>query len=101
MSIVRNLASVAGASLILVSLASGASAYQCKKLNVTGAKVSTMQTVAIAGAKADWTGKAKAAYGLPWSVWAIAKNPKQTCTAGAGGTFVCVAKARPCKYVVQ
>ena len=101
MSIIRKLAPIAGASLLLVGLASGASAYQCKRLNVTGVGVSTAQPAAVAGARANWTGKAKAAYGLSWSVWNIAASPKQTCAPGANGTFICTVKAKPCNYVVQ
>jgi hypothetical protein len=101
MSIIRKLAPIAGASILLIGLASGASAYQCKRLNVTGVNVGTAQAAAAAGARANWTAKAKSSFGLSWSVWNIAKNPKQTCAAGANGTFVCTAKAKPCNYVVQ
>jgi hypothetical protein len=101
MSFVRKIAPLAGAALILTAFASGASAYQCKKLNVTGVNVSTAQAAALAGARANWTGKAKAAYGLSWSVWSIAASPTQTCAPGANGTFICTAKAKPCNYVVQ
>ncbi len=55
MSIIRKLAPIAGASLILIGLASGASAYQCKRLNVTGVSVGTAQAAAAAGARANWT----------------------------------------------
>ncbi len=101
MSIIRKLASIAGASILLIGLASGASAYQCKKLNVTGVSAATGQTSALAGAQAQWTAKAKSAYGLSWSVWNIAAGKTQTCTASGNGAYTCVVKAKPCNYVVQ
>jgi hypothetical protein len=100
MSIIRKLAPIAGASILLIGLASGASAYQCKKLNVTGVFASTGQASTLAGARAQWTAKAKSAYGLSWSVWNIAAGKRETCTASGNG-YSCVVKAKPCNYVVQ
>ena len=102
MSIIRKLAPIAGASILLIGLASGASAYQCKKLNVTGVSVSTAQAAALAGARAHWTAKAKSAYGLSWSVWNIAAGKRsRPAPPRRQRPIVCTAKAKPCNYVVQ
>ncbi len=100
MSIMRKLAPIAGASILLIGLASGASAYQCKRLNVTGVSAAIGQANALAQAKAKWSAKAKSAYGLSWSVWNIAASKTQACASTGGGTYACTVKAKPCNYVV-
>ncbi len=100
MSIMRKLAPIAGASILLLGLASGASAYQCKKLNVTGMSAAIGQANALVKAKAQWTQKARSAFGLSWSVWTIAAGKSQACTPTGSGTYACTVKAKPCNTVV-
>lgn len=99
-SVIRTLAPIAGASVLLLGLASGASAYQCKRFNLIGTFAGPGQANALAAAKAQWTAKAKQNYGLSWSVWTIAAGKSETCTASGGGAYACVVKAKPCNYVV-
>ena len=74
--------------------------FAIRRLNTIGGLVTQQYAVALAGARADWTNKVKNNYGLSWSVWNIASGKQETCTPGAGGTFACVVKAKPCNYVV-
>ena len=92
-------ASAAVAATVLS--ASPASAYQCKKSHhyEVGQGNHPQATVAQALAKQHWQGKIKSQYGLPWSVWNIAKGKQLNCTPAGGGMTICVARARPCKYV--
>ena len=98
--LIRKLIPFAAAALLLAGATTGASAYQCKNINTIGGLVTQQYAVALAGARADWTNKVKNNYGLSWSVWNIASGKQETCTPGAGGTFACVVKAKPCNYVV-
>ncbi|MEO4041147.1 hypothetical protein AAFN47_06015 [Hoeflea sp. CAU 1731] len=81
--------------------AAPASAYECKNSHhyQTGAGNHPQVTVAQMIAKKSWQGKIKSEYGLPWSVWDIAKGKQVNCTPAGGGQTICVARARPCKYV--
>ena len=99
-SLIRTLAPVAGASILLLGLAGGASAYQCKRANLIASYAGVGHMVALAAAKAQWTAKAKTNYGLSWSVWNIAAGKNESCVAAGGGAFNCVVKAKPCNYVV-
>jgi hypothetical protein len=99
-TIIATAAPLAVASVMLVGITSGASAYQCKAqiqgVNVMGGNYAT----ALAIGKSTWTSKVKSQFGLEWSVWTIAASPTQSCSP-AGGGYQCVLTAKPCKYVVQ
>ncbi len=97
--IIARAAPLAVASIMLVGITSGASAYQCKSqpqgVNVVGPNYAT----ALAIGQSTWTSKVRSKFGLEWSVWSIAATPMQNC-GPAGGGFQCVLTAKPCKYVV-
>lgn len=77
-----------------------AHAYQCKGGYTTTVAVHPSQPAATGQAVAKWPGAAKSKYGLAWSVWKIAKNKGVGCFP-VGSNWQCIAKAKPCKYVVQ
>ena len=76
--------------------------YACKNSHnyYTAAGLHPQVQVATAIAKANWTKKMKNQYGLAWSVWSIAKGKTTQCVNAGGGQKTCLARARPCKYVV-
>jgi hypothetical protein len=76
-----------------------AHAYVCKAYPVSQDGAHVLKVRAKAKARSKWPAKAKALYGLPWSVWKIAKDKKVTCKK-VGSVWSCKAKAKPCKYVV-
>ena len=98
-TIIATAAPLAVASIMLVGITSGASAYQCKSqiqgINVVGPNHAT----ALAIGKSMWTSKVQSKFGLEWSVWTIAATPMQNCGPASGGVQ-CVLTAKPCKYVV-
>lgn len=100
MTALRTIAALAGASVIFLGMASGASAYQCKKIGVMANASATAQAAALAGAQVAWTGKVKSSYGLSWSLWSIASGKTQSCSA-SGNVYTCQVRAKPCNYVVQ
>ena len=87
------------AALCLPALTTSASAYQCKRIPVKVQVHAPTKAASYVQSKASWTIKVKNSRGLAWSVWNIAKAKKVNC-AKAGQRWVCVAKAKPCKYVV-
>ncbi|MEM8685864.1 MAG: hypothetical protein AAGF81_00945 [Pseudomonadota bacterium] len=87
------------AALCLPVLTTSASAYQCKRIPTQVKVHAPTKAASQAQSKASWTIKVKNSRGLAWSVWNIAKAKKVNCTK-AGQRWVCVAKAKPCKYVV-
>jgi hypothetical protein len=99
MSLSRNIAALTGAAILLASLATGASAYQCKANNTTATHIGAPRAVAAATARNAWVDKVKTSYGLPWSVWSIATGKQQSCSLTDGG-YQCEVKAKPCLYVV-
>ena len=100
------------AALAIVSAAAAltagkAEAYACMGQYAMGSGIANSQGAATALAKAKWTSSVKGYLGLPWSVWNIAEGQSVTCKkvrarGGRGKTiYSCVAKAKPCKYVVN
>ena len=97
---ILNLTLVAAvAALALPVLATSASAYQCKHISTQVKVHAPTKAASAAQSKASWTIKVKNSRGLAWSVWNIAKAKKVNCNK-AGQRWVCIARAKPCKYVV-
>ncbi len=92
---------IALSALSTTMIATSAHAYQCKGAMTKVVAVQKDQAVAHHQSIAMWKGKAKGDYGLPWSVWEIAKYKQVKCAPLGGGNFACQASAKACKYVVQ
>ncbi len=95
------IASVAVAATVLAS-SPALSAYQCQNSHhyQNGQAVHPQVHVAQYLAKQNWQNKIKSEYGLAWSVWDIAKGKQLNCMPAGNGNKYCLARARPCKYVV-
>lgn len=91
---------VAVSALATAMISTSAQAYQCNGVTTTAVAVQKNQNVAHHQAIAKWKGAAKSKYGLPWSVWEIAKYKQVKCGAIGGGNYACQASAKACKYVV-
>ena len=94
------LGALAIANVVVSLMAAPAHAFQCKSSFTSAVFVHPSKPTATSMAMAQWPAVAKSKYGLPWSVWKIAKNKGVGCFPVAGN-WQCVAKAKPCKYVVQ
>ncbi len=81
-------------------MTSTASAYQCSNATTQIRAAAPRKWKARARVVKAWSAKVKADRGLAWSVWKIAKQKSRTCKK-IGSRWVCLAKAKPCKYVVQ
>lgn len=101
MSFLRNVAPVAGAAIMVLALAGGASAYQCKTTAESVVSSGSSQGSALGAGIAQWTAKVRGKHGLAWSVYSISVPVSQACQPAGGGGTQCVVAARPCKYVVQ
>jgi uncharacterized protein (UPF0333 family) len=88
------------ATLAAVNFSSPAMAYQCKNSFKQGEGIAKLLIKSRSAAKKAWSAEAKNAYGLEWSVWNIASNDSVNCD-WTGNNFYCIAKAKPCQYVVQ
>lgn len=90
-----------GLTLIALStLAAPAQAYQCRNEVHQAVGVRPTELVARYAARKGWSNTAKAAFGLSWSVWKIAKNKGISCARLNSGKWRCISSARPCNYVV-
>ncbi|MCG8561947.1 MAG: hypothetical protein MI824_19290 [Hyphomicrobiales bacterium] len=94
------LGALAIANVVVSMMAAPAHAYQCKGGFTTAAAVHPNKSAATSQAVQNWPAVAKGKYGLAWSVWKIAENKGVGCFA-VGANWQCVAKAKPCKYVVK
>lgn len=81
-------------------MTSTASAYQCRNLPTQVKVHRPLMLAARRQARKSWSLKVKNNQGLAWSVWKIAKNKSIKCKHG-GQRWVCTARAKACKYVVQ
>lgn len=99
--------SAAALALAVLGIASAqpASAYQCKHMPVNSSSSTAHHKAgskdwARNNAVQGWSRRAKSRFGMPWSVWGIAKNASVSCNKD-GGIWRCKAKGQPCKYVVN
>jgi hypothetical protein len=76
-----------------------AQAYQCKTAYRIGIAHAYTKFRARGKAKKKWSSSTKSIYGLPWSVWNIAKSKSVNCKK-KGSKWRCSAYAKPCLYVV-
>jgi hypothetical protein len=90
----------AAAVLALGFAASGAEAYQCKTSYVQAESLGTPKFKAQKNAKTIWASTVNGKFGLQWSSWDIAASKSLGCN-WTGAKFYCIAKAKPCLYVVQ
>ncbi len=88
------------ATLASTQFTSPAMAYVCKNSYKQGEALSNSVVTGKANARKAWSTAAKSAYGLEWSVWTIAANRTTTCE-WTGAKHYCIARAKPCQYVVQ
>lgn len=105
-TILNTVAALAIVSAAAALTAGKAEAYACMSQYAQGVGVGNSQGAATANAKAKWTSSVKGYLGLPWSVWNIAKGKSVVCEkkrANRSGRFYykCIARAKPCKYVVN
>jgi len=80
-------------------LADPADAYQCKSQAVWASAQHKLKVVAQSNARKNWQAKVKSQLGLSWSVWSIAQAKTLNC-AKLPRLWHCIARARPCNYVV-
>jgi hypothetical protein len=97
--VLSSLAATAAGATMLVSLAGPAQAYQCKNGFIQTEAIHKLRVNSAASATKLWSGKAKGSYGLAWSVWTIAASKSVTCNH-TGASYYCMAKGKPCLYVV-
>ena len=77
-----------------------AEAYQCKGNFIQAEAINHLLAQSRASAKAIWHTNVYSSFGLQWSAWDIAASKSVNCSF-TGTSFYCVAKAKPCLYVVQ
>jgi len=94
-----SLAATVAAATLAVSLAGPAQAYQCKGRLTQTEAIHKVRLKSHAAARSFWSAKVKQAYGLPWSMWKIASAKSVSCRH-TGAAWYCIARARPCLYVV-
>ena len=84
-------------------LGTDAHAYQCKTSLVTGGGVHASHSTAYAKAVSAWSASARAQFGLPWSVFKIAKSKSKNCRPWFRDRTKrhCILTARPCLYAVN
>lgn len=96
----NRIAGMAVASLVAISLsASTAEAYQCKGNFIQAEAIHHSLAASRAAAKTSWHTKVYNTYNLQWSAWDIAASKTLNCSF-TGASFYCIAKAKPCLYVV-
>lgn len=81
-------------------LATPVYAQSCKLAYTQTVGAQQTQGAARGMAQALWVGKARGQYGLAWSLWNEARYKSLSCTQNGGNSWICVAKAKPCKHVV-
>lgn|SRR5690606_23168987 len=99
-TMLNTLTAAAIAAACLTGMAGNAQAYTCKSKPTQVTAKGFLKTGATKKAVSQWSAKAKAQYGLPWSVWSIGLGQKVKCTK-AGRFHSCFVSAKPCLYVVQ
>lgn len=77
-----------------------ASAYVCKTYHEQADAYLQIRPMARRTAIQNWSTKVQSQYGLPWSAWSISEGKSVDCKH-VDGKWSCVAKAKPCQYVVQ
>jgi len=80
-------------------MTNGAQAYQCKTGFVQAEALANTKFKAQKSAKNIWASTVTNTYSLQWSSWDIAKSKSLGCN-WTGAKFYCIAKAKPCLYVV-
>tara|TARA_R110000751_G_scaffold8822_2_gene33980 strand:- start:61737 stop:62276 length:540 start_codon:yes stop_codon:yes gene_type:complete len=89
------------AAVSLFTAAPASAAYACKNSHSyeSAAGVNPNAATAVKIAQASWQSKMKSQYGLPWSLWSVAKGKQTSCVNSGGNQKTCIVRARPCKYV--
>jgi len=99
-AILNTIAALAIVTIAVPLSAGKAEAYVCMSQYAQGVGTANRTLMAKAKARAGWRSLVKSNLGLPWSVWKIAENKSVSCSK-VGGKTQCVARANPCKYVVN
>ncbi len=91
-------------SLLAVVVSAPAQAYQCKSFPTQAVGVSKIKFKARVKSRKGWSLNVKSQFGLPWSVWKIAKAKSNTCAkinTNIGKQWRCLASGNPCLVVVK
>lgn len=84
-----------------VSISTPAMAYSCKSYPTQAVGVRKRKMQARNVARVGWKNIVKSNFGLPWSLWSIAKDRSNTCVYLQNiKKWRCLASAKPCLYVV-
>ena len=100
----KNIARIAGVTFLALAVVTPAQAYQCKSYPTQAVGIHKLKIKARLKARPGWSANVKGQFGLPWSVWKIAKSRSITCAkinTSEGPKWRCLASAKPCLYVVQ
>lgn len=91
-------------ALSVVTQTSEAKAYACKSYPTQTVGVRKLKFKARAVARKGWSTQVKSQFGVPWSLWSLAKQKSITCSkinTNQGKKWRCLAWAKPCLYVVK
>ena len=98
--ILRNsLAALAVMSAFSTLSISNAHAYICKNSPSMALGNHTLKVLAQQRSRTQWSHSVQHKLGLSWSAWSIATAKSVNCNK-SGLKWVCLAKAKPCDYVV-
>lgn len=79
-----------------------AHAYACKSYPTQAIGIRKGKALARSRARSGWSNSVKAQFGVPWSLWGLAKSKSITCSYMDNiKKWRCLASAKPCLYVVQ
>ena len=87
---------------LVLTVTTPAVAYECKTTYVEAEADGQRKAQTSRQATVAWSEAVKSSLSgntLPWSLWKYAASKSVSCT-GSYGNYNCVAKAKPCKYVV-
>jgi hypothetical protein len=97
-SMVRAAAMAAAFAGVAMAGAAPASALVCKQHPHTASANGKWEGLTALKARGSWRYEVQQHDGVAWALWRLAKFKTTKCSkAGAGGSWTCVARARPCK----
>jgi hypothetical protein len=97
-SMVRTAAVAAVLAAAAVAGAAPANALVCKQHSHTASSSGKFEGLTAIKARAAWRYEVQQHEGVSWTLWRLAKFKTTKCSkAGTGGSWTCVARARPCK----
>lgn len=79
-----------------------AQAYACKSYPTQAIGIRKGKALARSRARSGWSNSVKSQFGVPWSLWSLAKSKSITCSYMDNiKKWRCLASAKPCLYVVK